>query len=614
MERLVANHVADGGPDVIVHLIDPFPVGAGRIWRHDQSALLKLNSLAEDVTMFTDSSSAIDGPVEPGPSLSEWADEIRAGRITDVRPTDPDLARELRDLHGKSFPTRRLQSLYLDWFHRRTLRHLPAGVTVVTHRSRAVSVSELDGAEQRVALDDGTEVDGDVIVFALGHSGSDAEPEHSDLADFATRHGLFYLPPSFTADADLNGVRPGETVVVRGFGLAAVDLIVLLGEGRGGRFEQGDDGLRYVPSGREPHLVIGSRRGVPYHSKITSSLVGERPTPRYFTPGIAAGIVNAHPRLDFVEHVWPAIAKEMLHGYYAELFTGHPERVRLSWHEFVARFDEVDPFGEAYAALVADAVVDPADRLDLHRFDRPLAGVHGLSTDDLQGVVRDYIRDDLARRTQPEHSATLGLFLSLLQAHGAFLTIADVPNWTPRYRERDLGGGWTRYFSYVASGPPGPRLEEILALSEAGIITFVGPGIEIEQDDEAGVFRAKGTGSDAEFEARTLIDAWLPEERASSSDNPLLRSLIADGHGVEHVVADDTRLVNTGRVRVDPDGSRITLTDGTAHPRRFAIGPYTTAPFVGAFSRPRTNALSFRENDAVARAVLEALASIPARI
>jgi hypothetical protein len=57
-------------------------------------------------------------------------------------------------------------------------------------------------------------------------------------------------------------VRPGENVLVRGFGLAFIDLMLLLTEGRGGRFEeQPGGGLRYQPSGAEPVLHVGSRRG-----------------------------------------------------------------------------------------------------------------------------------------------------------------------------------------------------------------------------------------------------------------------------------------------------------------------------------------------------------------
>ncbi|NEE15286.1 adenylate cyclase, partial [Streptomyces sp. SID7499] len=73
--------------------------------------------------------------------------------------------------------------------------------------------------------------------------------------------------------SDLDALRPGEPVIVRGIGLAFIDLMVLLTEGRGGRHE---DGV-YLPSGREPVLYVGSRRGVPYHAKIGYGWTGERP-------------------------------------------------------------------------------------------------------------------------------------------------------------------------------------------------------------------------------------------------------------------------------------------------------------------------------------------------
>src|SRR4051812_14382291 len=82
LERFAAARaVALHRPPVVIHLVDPFPAGPGRIWRRDQSPLLKLNSMVEDVTMFTDDSCAVDGPVVPGPSLLEWVEGVREGRI-----------------------------------------------------------------------------------------------------------------------------------------------------------------------------------------------------------------------------------------------------------------------------------------------------------------------------------------------------------------------------------------------------------------------------------------------------------------------------------------------------------------------------------------------------
>src|SRR5262249_19322328 len=73
LERLVANAPElAGATSIDVHVIDPHPPGAGRVWRHAQSPLLWMNSMVEDVTMFTDASVVCDGPIVPGPDLAEW--------------------------------------------------------------------------------------------------------------------------------------------------------------------------------------------------------------------------------------------------------------------------------------------------------------------------------------------------------------------------------------------------------------------------------------------------------------------------------------------------------------------------------------------------------------
>ena len=70
LERLAANAAQLSGTvdrPVRVHVIEPFEAGSGRIWRHDQSPLLKLNSVARDVTMFTDETVVAEGAAWDGP-------------------------------------------------------------------------------------------------------------------------------------------------------------------------------------------------------------------------------------------------------------------------------------------------------------------------------------------------------------------------------------------------------------------------------------------------------------------------------------------------------------------------------------------------------------------
>ena len=610
LERLAANLPELGaGAQLVVHLVDPHPPGAGRIWRRAQSPLLKLNSMARDVTMFTDDSSTIEGPVWRGPSLIEWAQQVRAGSI-ELGSDDPAVAHEVQHLAADSFPTRRLQSEYLDWFYRRAVDALPA--TVVVHEARCIRVDDADDGSQTVVLDSGATVDADLVLYALGHTGALPSAGQTALGDFAARHGLVYVAPDFTADADTSALAAGEPVIVRGMGLAAVDLTVLLTEGRGGRFVPSTalpGQLDYLPSGREPHLLLGSRRGVPYHSKISSSLAAPRPEPRFFSAAVARELEASRDSLDFTRDVWPLIAAELQWGYYHELFVGHPDRVSVGWEAFAPLLERHRPGSPQLRAAVDAAVPNPVDRFDLEAFDRPLAGVRVESRDELQDTLRYYIGLDLHARSAPEHSATLGLFTSLLYALFDLGTIVDSPKWTARSLAVDLPGWWQGFFSFVASGPPAHRLDELLALSRAGVVEFLGPDLAVRAD-EAGFFAASSPIVGGEVLARALVDARLPATSVAHSDSPALRSLVETGAGVEQLVSDEHFTGSTGRLVVRSADARVVGRDGAPHPRRFAIGPYTSAPFVGAFSRPGTNAVSFRENDRVARAVLTLAASL----
>jgi uncharacterized NAD(P)/FAD-binding protein YdhS len=567
IERIAANapelYAGSDAGGLDIHLVDPHPPGAGRIWREAQSPLLWMNSHAEDVTMFTDETVAMAGPVRPGPTLHEWA-----------------------AVDGRTFADRQLQGAYLSWVHEQAVAALPPDVTVHHHPCRALRVSGPREGRQQVWLEGRPRpLLADLVVLALGHLDAELDQEQRELAAYARAHGLVHLPPDFTADSDLSSLAPGEPVLVRGFGLAFVDLMVLLTEGRGGRY----DGDTYVPSGQEPVLHVGSRRGVPYHSKIGYDWTGERPPlPRFFGPAEVDAVLARPDGFDFRRDVWPLIEKELGFAHYHRLFGVHPERTSIAWTDFEEKYAA----GEAAEreALVASAVPDPADRLDLAALDRPLDGVRYASEKEFQEGLRAYIEGDLSRRHDPGNSPDLAVFLGLLSVYGQLIRLGDVGPW------------WHGFFSYLASGPPGPRLRQMLALSRAGVVRFVGADMAVVAED--GVFRASSaTVPGATVEARALVEARLPEPTVGRALDPLLRELHDDG-AVE---------TPEGLLRVDRTDGRILDRAGQPHPRRFALGPYTDVRTPGAFTRPRTGGPAFRQNDATARAALAFLRDLACR-
>ncbi|MGW0762159.1 FAD/NAD(P)-binding protein [Streptomyces sp. NPDC002814] len=617
LERLAANapELWDGTRELRIHLVDPHPPGPGRIWRHEQSALLRMNSMAEDVTMFTDESSTIEGQVRPGPSLAEWAAQFsgRSPRHAPyTEPADPEVLAELRTLAGTDFPTRRAQSAYLDWVFRKALTELPPSVTVEWYRTTATAVTGPPDGPQHVHLAGRTTpLTADLVVLAQGHIGSTPTAEHRDHADFALRHGRFHLPPEFSADADLSGLRPGEHVLLRGFGLAFIDLMALLTEGRGGRFRPQDDGtLTYLPSGREPVLHVGSRRGVPYHSKTRYRLQGSRPPlPRHFGPEAVDALLAQGRPLDLRRDVWPLMAKEIGFGHYHELFHAHPERTALPWADFIAAYDHLGWYDDGMAVLVATAVPDPTDRLDFEALDRPLDGLAFPTADAFQHHLHEHIAEDVARREDPEFSADLGAFLGLLSVYGQLPGLVAAGRLTARSVAEELDGWWHGFFSFLASGPPGFRLRQLLALSRAGVVHFLGADVRIGTDESAGTFTAiSPTVPGHTTHATALIEAYLPGPSLDRTEDALLRDLHRTGALTEEVIADPTHTHRSGLLAVSPtDGHLVDPSLGGPHPRRIALGAPTNSRAVAALARPHTNAPAFRQNDAVARALLRTL-------
>jgi uncharacterized NAD(P)/FAD-binding protein YdhS len=621
LERINAN-VPSIAPDtdITILIYDPHPAGAGRVWRYDQSPSLKMNSLAEDVALFSDASSTIDGPVVSGPTLAEWVEQVRNGDIRFAAP-DPLVAAELEVLGRQGFASRRLLSCYLRWFFEQALDRAPETVSVQELRATVERVVDHDTHQTIEYLDDSgfaRQQAVDFVIYTVGHTDSQPTAEERSTSARATGLGLHYWPAHYAAEADFSTIPGGEPVLMRGLGLSFVDIAVRLTLDRGGTTlvdPQAPPGSRvtYLPSGAEPCLFVGSRRGVPYHSKITSSLHGERPgtVTTFLTREFLSKLLDEQQDVDFTTQVWPVVVKELAYWHYREIFTGHPERVLGSWEEVSTAFHTLEWSSEPLNDVIRQAV-RPEDRFDIDALDRPLEGRRFASLDDLQRFMAGYIAHDLDVRASEEHSETLALFWAILASYVVIGELSGHPSWSTHSKTRMLTNWWHGFFSYVDSGPPAERLELLLALQRAGLLVFIGGEIEFRIDDAERTFLATGAQHPQTLRANYLIDAFHPERAIEKSAEPVLRDLIASGQGMELVLTGSQQPISTGRLAVDNERAQVLRPDGSAHPRRFAVGDFTSAPQAGTFARPGTNARIFRENDSVARSILQAIAQASA--
>ncbi|QHC02282.1 hypothetical protein EK0264_05010 [Epidermidibacterium keratini] len=590
--------VASGTP-VEIQLIDPYPIGAGRIWRDDQSPLLWMNSVARDVTVFTDESVQCEGPIRPGPSLADWlssegVDALRAAGLSHhIGAFGPD-----------DFVPREVQSVYLQWAFRRALATLPANVSVWEHRQQAIAVYDEPDGQQSVELIDGHMVRADVTVLAQGYLDRHLDAQQQRLASDAAAAGLRYIPAGYTADLDFSAIRPGEDVVVRGFGLAFIDLMALLCEGRGGRFiEQTDGTLRYDPSGLEPVLHVGSRRGVPYHAKLGYDISAAVPRPPQYLSTAAIDAMPAH--IDFERDLRPLITTELAAAHYERLATAHPERIHATWPEIRAVLNLGGADTEAFADYIYSVVPDEGDRFELGQIDRPLRGLHFESAEDVDAAVAHYVDADLRRRADPNYSADRAVFDALLGVYGVLAYAVTTGRLSGIDRITRVEGSFHSLFSFLASGPPPRRLRELLALHRAGLVRFGGPDWQVHIADNQ--FIAQSAAVDASAtKAKVLIDAWLPRPDVAATTDPLIRGLLLAGElAVEDLGGD----LPGGQLLADAQ-SRAIRADRSVHPRRFLLGPSVSGSAGSSgFARPHFNAPGLRQNDRVARQILAVLGS-----
>lgn len=595
LERLCASapDLLPPGTRLTVHVVDPAPPGPGRVWRSAQSPELLMNTVASQVTLFTDASVDCAGPVRPGPSLHEWAP-------AELGPDD--------------YPTRAHYGRYLEWVFARTVREAPESVQVATHSARAVRLDDTADGHQCLILDNGRTLSAlSAVVLAQGHLPTAPDTNRRRLTSYADRHGLRHIPPANPADVDLTVVRPGEPVLLRGLGLNFFDHTALLTTGRGGRFvhtEGKGEGLRYLPSGNEPRLYAGSRRGVPYQARGDNAKGPHgRHTPLLLTPETIAAFrkrADSGEPPEFLTEIWPLVAKEVETTYYTALL--RPSR-RPESTEFTERFLAV-PHRDPQEALILDEFGIPdADRWSWDRLSRPYTERDLAHPAAWRDWLLSYLREDAEHAALGNVDGPLKAALDVLRdLRNELRLVVDHGGLAGTSRRDHLDRWYTPLNAFLSIGPPRRRIEELAALVAAGVVEVLGPRLEVREADGAWVARSPGIPGSA-VRVTTLIEARLPEPDLRRTADELLGRLLRTGRCRPHTVDG----YETGGLDVTPRPYRLIDRQGGVHARRFAFGVPTEGVHwvTAAGARPGVDSVTLSDADAVARAVLRAATTDP---
>ncbi|AEE44217.1 FAD/NAD(P)-binding protein [Cellulomonas fimi] len=442
-------------PPLEVTVVDPAADPGGGLYAQTPEHLL-LNTPAGDVDIFG----------RPGPRPARARTFLEFVRARGYRVDEPDGP---RSPGPDDYLPRAWLGDYLGWACTTLTSDLPDRVRVTHARTH---VTRLDPGRDGVEL-----------------TCSDGERRRADFA-FVTV-GVPAPRPQEVRPG------PGETVVVAGMGLTAIDAVVSLTVGRGGRFEPaGEPGrLVYRPSGDEPVIHQFSRSGffpLGRPAARLDTLAGWDAT----LPLAAAP--EGSRSVDFRATVLPALLAKMAE---AELW---PDRTRAVQH--------------AASPAVLSAAVD-APRATFASAQQYGSAVHDALAADV---------DECAHPTLPARRRGVE---SLKLLRDDVRRLCDFDRLTPESHAWFLRSVLPLFYRFTV-GPPASRGRELLALREAGVLRHdLGPAPAVTAAGAGAVVTSTSLHTPTTVVTDHCVPGHLPAPTVDT-----LPAFLADGVRSGHVV------------------------------------------------------------------------------
>ncbi|NEA33605.1 FAD/NAD(P)-binding protein [Streptomyces sp. SID13031] len=511
LERIISQAaLVDPLLRIDLHLVDGNPAQPRQYDSHQPDYLL-LNHACAQVSMFPAAQSVTHAPAMSGPSLYDWVRE-RGLRVASDGFTVGNDGRQVRPTDNLP---RRVFGDYLRWFLEHLRTNAPDNVRLIDHASDAVDLKQ-DGDTAILSLGNGDHVEADYLFVTVGQRPQPA-PRDRDRSSSRLIATAYPLPGQFAS------IQPSETVAVAGLGLTAADAIFALTVGRGGSFDQTVSPERYLPSGREPRIIVFSRSGLPYRARPTPS-----PCVSYDAVALTRTAIDRlrtrTPRLDFDRDVLPLLLLELRVAYQrAKLLQEAGEQAAeaflLSARGAAAEgvldtFAELPGPAEFDAETVYRGTVATSAEVDGRAYQRSL---ESWLTADLADAMRGFEGSPVKAATEICRE-----FRDIIRYAIEFggLTDASLDRFYRHHREA---------INRLVIGPEKERSGNLLTLLRSGLVSMpVGPNPLVDWDDDTGTWTLSSTALSV---PQTVSADWLyrgyTDRITSVEDDPAVVGAIA---------------------------------------------------------------------------------------
>lgn len=595
LERIVANERVRKSADIQIFIFDPQQPGVG-VHDPDQADYLLVNTVAGQITMFSDASVVGAGPVLEGPSFHEWLEEQSASTLLRLREEDRPVSRD-------SYYGRGLFGRYLHWVYHYLVALAPAHVKVVFVRESVTQVERISG-EEWVLSTARASFPVNYLFLTSGHSKSKAAAADAGRL-LAHVHGeTAVIGEPYPVRQRLAAITPAMTVAIEGMGLTTFDVLAELTVGRGGRFVTSPETGRkqYIASGREPRLVAYSRSGLPLTARAVNQKGVSGQYRAKFLTAERMRTMRADRQIDFIEDVYPLLLADMQYAY-CEAYLQKERKDTVSALLFTQQFVCADAAGRQ--ALI-EQYVPEGDRLSWERLANPVPDAALTTPLAFHGWLMQHLHDDLAEAKKGNVDSPLKAACDVIRDVRDNLRAAIDFGGLNEASHRWLMSEFVPLMNRLAVGPPSSRIDEMLALVEAGVLDVsFGPGAACTKSAPAERMRlASPLWPERSMSVDVLVKARVsmpsPEEDAS----PLMRSMLDAGYARAFRNGD----FHPGGIEVDRDFRWVSAWGGSI-PNAWALGIPVEGVKFYTFVVPRPGVNSTAIVDA-GRAVLQMMAMI----
>lgn len=601
-ERLV--NLAEDDTKLDIQIFDPYAIG-GRVWDPfiPQNQQFLMNTVIDQITLFNDDSIENGGKPLPGPNLRQWLAEQAPTFLAAHPEFAPAYQQEVARLKQPGdFATRGMMGVYAAWFFDWLTQRVRPNQTLTFTQQAVTQVTPI-AQKFQLTLADGTQILADQVVMALGHSDDTLSAEEAAFKAFAVQHQLKYVAPTHPAEADLSVFDEKDTVIIRGLGLSFFDYLFALTVGKGGQFVRNDVGeLRYLPSGHEPHVIAGSRGGFPLHARgVNEKDTSELYVPKFFTlPALDALRAAGGGHLQYADFE-KLVVKELTYKYILNQLELMPNQLPYDQAEALrqALLTSDDLAATAQSFGLTDV---PAFDIDLIRHP-----ARDLAEDvDYPTWFKAYLRADIAdAKLGNKHAPFAGAFDIMRDIRDRIRYIVEHDYFDADEYEKFLSQ-FKPFDVLVSVGPPLERLEQLLALIEAGVFEVTAPQIHVGMDTEKQQFVARDARQQ-EFRGNALIEARLGATNLAISKNPVIENLRAQGLLVQPTLTRaDGSTYQLGAPTFDRQTFEVIDKNGHKVPHLYIYGITLEGLkwFGTVIPRPGVNTVILREGAWIAQRIL----------